>query len=44
MDGRVGWAGFHDMGYDEAAQFSVDNLISGDQWLAATSFPYDDDV
>uniref|UniRef100_A0A0E0L8W2 pectinesterase n=1 Tax=Oryza punctata TaxID=4537 RepID=A0A0E0L8W2_ORYPU len=43
-DGRVGWAGFHDMGYDEAAQFSVDNLISGDQWLAATSFPYDDDV
>ncbi|XP_040380735.1 pectinesterase-like [Oryza brachyantha] len=43
-DGRVGWTGFHDMGYDEAAQFSVDNLISGDEWLAATSFPYDDDV
>ncbi|KAF0902030.1 hypothetical protein E2562_011851 [Oryza meyeriana var. granulata] len=43
-DGRVGWAGFHEMGYDEAAQFSVDSLISGDEWLAATSFPYDDDV
>uniref|UniRef100_A0A0D9WMU9 pectinesterase n=1 Tax=Leersia perrieri TaxID=77586 RepID=A0A0D9WMU9_9ORYZ len=44
MDGRVGWAGFHEMGYDEAAQFSVDSLISGDEWLTATSFPYDDDV
>lgn len=43
-DGRVGWAGVHEMGYDEAAQFSVDNFISGDEWLATTSFPYDDDI
>ncbi|KAL5200514.1 hypothetical protein ABZP36_021717 [Zizania latifolia] len=43
-DGRVGWAGFHEMGYDEAAQFSVDSFIAGDDWLAATSFPYDDDI
>ncbi|KAG8076976.1 hypothetical protein GUJ93_ZPchr0006g41735 [Zizania palustris] len=43
-DGRVDWAGFHEMGYDEAAQFSVDSFIAGDEWLAATSFPYDDDI
>uniref|UniRef100_A0A0A9B2A5 Pectinesterase catalytic domain-containing protein n=1 Tax=Arundo donax TaxID=35708 RepID=A0A0A9B2A5_ARUDO len=42
--GRVGWAGVHQMGYDEAAQFSVDSFIYGDDWLGATSFPYDDDV
>uniref|UniRef100_A0ACD6A602 Uncharacterized protein n=1 Tax=Avena sativa TaxID=4498 RepID=A0ACD6A602_AVESA len=40
-DGRVGWAGFHEMEYDEAAQFAVDRFIYGDDWLAATSFPYD---
>ncbi|XP_062228328.1 pectinesterase-like [Phragmites australis] len=42
--GRVGWAGVHRMGYDEATQFSVENFIYGDEWLGATSFPYDDDV
>nr|BAJ86499.1 predicted protein [Hordeum vulgare subsp. vulgare] len=43
-DGRVGWAGFHEMGYDEAAQFAVDKFIYGDDWLAATSFPYDQGI
>ncbi|XP_010227914.3 probable pectinesterase/pectinesterase inhibitor 12 [Brachypodium distachyon] len=38
-DGRVGWAGFDEMDYDEAAQFSVDSFILGDDWLRATSFP-----
>ncbi|KAK3131832.1 hypothetical protein QOZ80_6AG0512090 [Eleusine coracana subsp. coracana] len=42
--GRVGWAGVHQMGYDEAAQFAVENFIYGDEWLGATSFPYDTDV
>jgi pectinesterase len=41
---RVGWAGVHQMEYDEAAQFAVENFILGDEWLGATSFPYDDDV
>jgi pectin methylesterase-like acyl-CoA thioesterase len=42
--GRVGWAGVRQMEYDEAAQFAVENFIYGDEWLGATSFPYDDDV
>ncbi|VAI71558.1 unnamed protein product [Triticum turgidum subsp. durum] len=41
---RVGWAGFHEMDYDEAAQFAVDKFIYGDDWLAATSFPYDQGI
>uniref|UniRef100_A0ACD5XXY9 Uncharacterized protein n=2 Tax=Avena sativa TaxID=4498 RepID=A0ACD5XXY9_AVESA len=43
-DGRVGWAGYHEMDYDEAAQFAVDRFIYGDDWLGATSFPYDDGI
>ncbi|XP_047063497.1 pectinesterase-like [Lolium rigidum] len=43
-DGRVGWAGYHEMEYDEAAQFAVDKFIYGDDWLGATSFPYDDGI
>ncbi|CAL5046521.1 unnamed protein product [Urochloa decumbens] len=43
-EGRVGWAGVRQMEYGEAAQFAVENFISGDEWLGATSFPYDDDV
>ncbi|RLM55918.1 hypothetical protein C2845_PM10G05200 [Panicum miliaceum] len=43
-EGRVGWAGVRQMDYDEAAQFAVENFIYGDEWLGATSFPYDDDV
>ncbi|CAN6198463.1 unnamed protein product [Urochloa humidicola] len=43
-EGRVGWAGVRQMEYDEAAQFAVENFISGDEWLGATNFPYDDDV
>ncbi|CAD6339973.1 unnamed protein product [Miscanthus lutarioriparius] len=43
-EGRVDWAGVRQMEYDEAAQFAVENFIYGDEWLGATSFPYDDDV
>ncbi|OEL38685.1 putative pectinesterase/pectinesterase inhibitor 12 [Dichanthelium oligosanthes] len=43
-EGRVDWAGVREMDYDEAAQFAVQNFIYGDDWLGATSFPYDDDV
>ena len=43
-EGRVRWAGVRQMDYDEAAQFAVENFIYGDEWLGATSFPYDDDV
>jgi hypothetical protein len=32
------------MEYDEAAQFAVDKFIYGDDWLGATSFPYDDGI
>ena len=42
--GRVGWAGFHEMDHDEAAQFAVDKFIYGDDWLGATSFPYDEGI
>ncbi|KAG2610059.1 hypothetical protein PVAP13_4KG095500 [Panicum virgatum] len=43
-EGRVRWAGVRQMDYDEAAQFAVENFIYGNEWLGATSFPYDDDV
>ncbi|PUZ61833.1 hypothetical protein GQ55_4G309300 [Panicum hallii var. hallii] len=43
-EGRVSWAGVRQMDYDEAAQFAIENFIYGDEWLGATSFPYDDDV
>ncbi|KAK9099641.1 hypothetical protein Syun_026686 [Stephania yunnanensis] len=41
-DNRVGWMGYHVMDYDDASNFTVSQLILGDQWLDATSFPYDD--
>ncbi|KAK9131554.1 hypothetical protein Sjap_012041 [Stephania japonica] len=43
-DNRVGWMGYHVMDYDDASNFTVSQLIVGDEWLDATSFPYDDGV
>ncbi|MQM08190.1 hypothetical protein Taro_041045 [Colocasia esculenta] len=43
-DGRVTWPGYRVMSYDEAVDFTVDQLIDGYGWLESTSFPYDDDV
>ncbi|XP_078429537.1 putative pectinesterase/pectinesterase inhibitor 12 [Wolffia australiana] len=42
MEKRVGWAGHHVMGYEDAWEFTVDPLISGDGWLDTTSFPFDE--
>ncbi|KAJ0745760.1 putative pectinesterase [Helianthus annuus] len=44
MDGRVTWPGHHVMDYYEASNFSVSEFITGQEWLASTSFPYDDQV
>ncbi|KAJ3695754.1 hypothetical protein LUZ60_001131 [Juncus effusus] len=43
-DMRVTWPGYHVMGYDDAAYFSVSNFIYGDDWLGSTSFPFDDEI
>lgn len=43
-DNRVNWAGYHVMDYDEASNFTVAELITGDAWLGSTSFPYDDGI
>lgn len=43
-DGRVTWEGYHVMDYDDAQDFTVSELIDGDEWLDSTSFPYDDGV
>ncbi|XP_031491205.1 pectinesterase-like [Nymphaea colorata] len=43
-DGRVTWAGFHTMTYEDATNFTVPNLILGDQWLDSTAVPYDTGV
>ncbi|CAI0427898.1 unnamed protein product [Linum tenue] len=43
-DSRVAWPGFHVMDYDEAYNFTVSYFITGDEWLASTSFPYEDGI
>ncbi|CAN6470054.1 unnamed protein product [Victoria cruziana] len=43
-DGRVAWPGFHVMTLDDATNFTVPNLILGDQWLDSTAVPYDSGV
>ncbi|GER49957.1 plant invertase/pectin methylesterase inhibitor [Striga asiatica] len=40
-DGRVAWAGYHVMDYDDAYNFTVSEFIAGEEWLDSTSFPYD---
>ncbi|XP_071708685.1 probable pectinesterase/pectinesterase inhibitor 12 [Rutidosis leptorrhynchoides] len=42
VDGRVTWPGYHLMDYYEASNFTVSQLITGQEWLDSTSFPYDD--
>ncbi|KAJ3695755.1 hypothetical protein LUZ60_001132 [Juncus effusus] len=43
-DKRVTWPGYHVMGYDDAAYFSVSNFIYGDDWLGSTSFLFNDEI
>ncbi|GMH04132.1 hypothetical protein Nepgr_005971 [Nepenthes gracilis] len=43
-DGRVSWPGYHVMDYDAAANFTVSQFITGDEWLGSTSFPYDEGI
>lgn len=43
-DNRVTWPGYHIMDYYDAANFTVSDFISGQEWLDSTSFPYDDGV
>ncbi|GJU33643.1 probable pectinesterase/pectinesterase inhibitor 12 [Tanacetum coccineum] len=42
VDDRVQWPGHHVMDISEASNFTVSELISGQEWLDSTSFPYDD--
>ncbi|XP_042507286.1 probable pectinesterase/pectinesterase inhibitor 12 [Macadamia integrifolia] len=44
VDNRVTWPGYHIMDYDQASNFTVSQLIAGDEWLDSTTFPYDDGV
>lgn len=43
-DKRVTWPGYHIMDYYDASNFTVSEFIAGQEWLDATSFPYDDGV
>ncbi|CAI0448190.1 unnamed protein product [Linum tenue] len=38
--GRVRWAGFHVMGPQEAAKFTVANFIAGSSWLPSTGVTF----
>ncbi|KAD6795248.1 hypothetical protein E3N88_06144 [Mikania micrantha] len=44
VDDRVTWPGHHVMDYYEASNFTVSELITGQEWLDSTSFPYDDGI
>ncbi|XP_060213267.1 probable pectinesterase/pectinesterase inhibitor 12 [Lycium barbarum] len=43
-DNRVTWSGYHIMDYYDAANFTVSEFITAEEWLDSTSFPYDDGV
>lgn len=43
-DNRVDWTGYHVMEYYDAYDFTVSQLITGDEWLDSTSIPYDDGI
>ncbi|KAK4373076.1 hypothetical protein RND71_008460 [Anisodus tanguticus] len=43
-DNRVTWSGYHIMDYYDAANFTVSEFITGEEWLDSTSFPYDNGV
>ncbi|CAI0401952.1 unnamed protein product [Linum tenue] len=40
MSGRVKWAGFHALGPQEAAKFTVGNFIAGSSWLPSTGVTF----
>ncbi|KAH0755096.1 hypothetical protein KY290_025366 [Solanum tuberosum] len=44
VDNRVTWSGYHIMDYYDAANFTVSEFITGEEWLDSTSFPYDNGV
>ncbi|OVA02124.1 Pectinesterase [Macleaya cordata] len=43
-DNRVTWKGYNVMNYDDALSYAVSELITGDEWLESTSFPYQDGI
>ncbi|KAJ8767277.1 hypothetical protein K2173_017321 [Erythroxylum novogranatense] len=43
-DNRVTWSGYHVMDYDDASNFTVSYLISGNEWLESTTIPYKDGI
>lgn len=43
-DSRVPWTGFRVMDYYDASNFTVAELITGDEWLESTSIPFDDGI
>ncbi|XP_057981304.1 pectinesterase-like [Malania oleifera] len=38
---RVKWSGYHVLNVAEASKFTVENFISGSDWLASTGVPFD---
>ncbi|KAI3970055.1 hypothetical protein MKX01_015593 [Papaver californicum] len=43
-DNRVIWQGYKVMDYDDALNFTVSELITGDEWLDSTEFPYQNGI
>ncbi|KAI3927020.1 hypothetical protein MKW92_052125 [Papaver armeniacum] len=43
-DNRVTWPGYKVMDYDDALNFTVSELITGDEWLDSTEFPYQNGI
>jgi pectinesterase len=37
---RVTWSGYHVIGATDAANFTVSNFLSGDDWIPQTGVPY----
>ncbi|KAH9804877.1 putative pectinesterase/pectinesterase inhibitor 12 [Citrus sinensis] len=43
-DNRVTWPGYHVMDENDAYEFTVSQLINGQEWLDSTSIPYQDGI
>lgn len=43
-DNRVTWPGYHVMDENDAYDFTVSQLINGQEWLDSTSIPYEDGI
>ncbi|KAE8658032.1 putative pectinesterase/pectinesterase inhibitor 12 [Hibiscus syriacus] len=41
LDNRVNWTGYHVMEIEDAYNFTLSELITGEAWLDSTGFPYD---